>query len=78
MLPENAASRGRRYLVEGRLHVRRADEHRILARCRGDSEAVYAVGYEREREGWFCTCPAKRRCSHMVALQLVALEPDYL
>jgi uncharacterized Zn finger protein len=76
MWSEDAASKGRRYLVEGRLHICHADGRRILARCRGDSGAIYPVGLERD--SWFCTCPAKRRCSHMMALMLVTLAADFL
>jgi hypothetical protein len=41
----------------------------VHATCRGDSGTVYNLGHNGK--GWGCTCPAKGRCSHLVALQLV-------
>jgi uncharacterized Zn finger protein len=73
---ENAAAKGRRLLTEGRLCVLEVNEHggTASAEVRGDSGAMYVVG--RREEGWFCSCPAKTRCGHLVALQLVVvLEP---
>jgi uncharacterized Zn finger protein len=69
---EDYASKARRYLTEGRLTVRRADPHAITATCRGDSAEVYRVGCAHGE--WFCTCPAKGRCSHMQALMLVSVR----
>lgn len=73
MARENADAKGRRYLLEGRLYVRLASPERIRAMCRGDGE-VYRLGYE-EAEGWWCSCPAVRRCSHLIALKLVSVRP---
>jgi len=67
---EDAAAKGRRLLTEGRLVVERVDGRRIEATCRGDTAAVYRLGFGREAE-WWCECPALGRCSHLVALQLV-------
>jgi uncharacterized Zn finger protein len=72
---ESAAAKGRRYLLEGRLNVERVHDGLIVASCRGDQGDVYALGYDRERREWRCTCPALRRCSHLVALQLVTERP---
>jgi uncharacterized Zn finger protein len=69
---ESAESKGRRYLTEGRLLVRSVQPGGIRAICRGSGE-YHRVGYERG--GWFCTCPALGRCSHLVALQLVTVRP---
>lgn len=69
---ENAEAKGRRYLTEGRLLVRFAGPQGIRAICRGNGE-FYRVGYERG--GWWCTCPAKGRCSHLIALMLVTVRP---
>lgn len=56
---ENAASKARRYLGDGRV--------------RGDG-AAWSTG--RDEHGWFCTCPARGRCAHLIAVGLiVALEP---
>lgn len=68
---ESAEQKGQRYVVEGRLTVERLDGRGIRARCRG-SGTVYALGYDGE--GWFCSCPARTRCAHLVALQLVSVE----
>ena len=71
---ENASVKGRRLLTEGRLIVERVDGDRIVASCRGDSGAVYALGYDPARQEWRCTCPARGYCSHLVALQLVTVR----
>ncbi|MEK6275993.1 MAG: hypothetical protein AABM30_11755 [Actinomycetota bacterium] len=72
---ESVATKGRRYLVEGRLIVERVGNGFIVASCRGDQGDVYALGYDPAKRQWRCTCPALRRCSHLVALQLVAERP---
>jgi hypothetical protein len=72
---EPADVKARRYLTEGRLVVRELDEHggEVLADCRGDG-AVYGLG--RDGRGWWCSCRARGRCAHLLALGLVvALEP---
>ena len=71
---ENTHVKGRRLLVEGRLEVQRIDARSVSARCRGDSGELYKLGYYEEG-GWYCTCPARARCSHLTALMLVALRP---
>jgi hypothetical protein len=71
---ENAAAKGRRYLSEGRLVVHEVDERAGLCRasCRGGG-AIYKLG--KDSAGWFCTCPARGLCAHLVALQsVVAVE----
>ena len=71
---EDAATKGRRMLSEGRLTVERLSSNGlIVARCRGDSGAVYALGFDPDKGEWRCVCPAKGRCSHLVALQLVTV-----
>ena len=72
---ENAAAKGRRYVSEGRLVVRQLDEEGgvVVADCRGDG-AIHSCGYDER--GWWCSCAAKGRCSHLHALGLVcAVEP---
>jgi uncharacterized Zn finger protein len=69
---ESAEAKGRRYITEGRLLVQALDPREIVAICRGNG-AIYRVGYQRG--GWYCDCPAIGRCSHLVALQLVAVRP---
>ncbi len=68
---ENAASKARRLLVEGRLVVYNVDAEQIRARVRGDSGELHDCGYDAR--GWWCSCPAVRRCAHVRALQLVVL-----
>jgi uncharacterized Zn finger protein len=65
---ENALTKGRRYVTEGRLVVRSLNAESARAECRGDV-TIYAVGFENGR--WCCTCPALGRCSHQYALGLV-------
>jgi uncharacterized Zn finger protein len=77
---EDAATKARRLLVEGRLNVRRADSGGIVADCRGDSGATYRVTFDRCADEWSCPCPAlSRRCLHVQALQLISapLVPDF-
>ena len=71
MSRENAEAKATRYLAEGRLIVRELDEHggTCSADCRGDG-AIYALGRD-EGGRWYCACPARGRCAHLVALQLV-------
>lgn len=68
---ESVHEKGRRYLGEGRLIVSVVTGGRVEATCRG-GEDVYEVGL-RDNE-WFCTCPARSRCAHLVALQLVTVR----
>jgi uncharacterized Zn finger protein len=68
---ENAADKGRRYLTEARLTVERVERDLVVASCRGDSGETYRLGFDPARQEWRCTCPARGRCSHLVALMLV-------
>lgn len=70
---ENAETKGRRYLLEGRLLVTFVDPRRVRARCRG-SGSVHRLGYDRG--AWYCSCPARGVCSHLVALQLVTAPEE--
>jgi uncharacterized Zn finger protein len=72
---ESAATKGRRYLTEGRLNIEHVGDGRIVASCRGDLGDVYRLGYDPAKQEWRCTCPARQRCSHLVALQLVTRRP---
>jgi hypothetical protein len=67
---EGVEQKARRYLTEGRLNVIRAGPEGVDATCRG-TETVHRLGYRAGR--WFCSCPARSRCCHVAALQLVAL-----
>ena len=70
---ESREVKGRRYLTEGRLTVMVANPTCVLATVRG-SAAVYTTSWMPET-GWRCDCEARGQCSHLVALQLVALPP---
>jgi uncharacterized Zn finger protein len=69
--------KGRRYLIEGRLIVERVDGQIVVASCRDDSGATYKLGYDPGGQEWRCTCPALRRCSHLVALQLITVREPH-
>jgi len=74
-MPENAQDKGRRLLTEGRLIIERVDSTGyVQATCRGDSGEVYHLGFDPGRAQWRCTCPARSRCAHLVALQLVTVR----
>jgi uncharacterized Zn finger protein len=70
-MSENAETKGRRYLTEGRLTILRVDRAGVDAECRG-AGAVYRVSYANGT--WSCTCAARGTCSHLHALQLVAVR----
>ena len=70
---EDAFSKARRLLAEGRVIVKAVTPNAVTAIVRGDSGKLYAVSGEYER--WSCNCSALSRCSHVMALQLVTLEP---
>lgn len=71
---ENAASKGRRYLIEGRLIVTHARPGvSVRATCRGDG-TVWHLGWDAG--SWHCDCPARSdQCSHLLALRLTT-APD--
>jgi len=66
---ENAFSKARRYLAEGRLVIAQAQPGYVEATARGDG-AIYRLGYLRGQ--WWCACPARSdSCSHLLALRKV-------
>lgn len=67
---ENAATKSRRLLVEGRVCIRRVDGRGVLASVRGDSGAIRTVLYEH---GWTCDCEYRGRCSHILAVASVVV-----
>lgn len=73
MTRENATLKAHRLLVEGRLTVRSVDGDYVHATCRGDTAGLYDLGHDPTLGEWRCTCPAKGRCSHLIALQLVVV-----
>ena len=68
MSKETVVDKAHRYLVEGRVIVLVAAPGRVIATVRGDAE-VHQVAYERG--GWRCSCPARGRCAHLLAVGLV-------
>lgn len=75
-----AEDKAHRILAEGRLTVERAGDGWVVATCRGFSDGeVYTLGYRPDERRWGCTCEASskfhRRCSHLIALQLVTVKP---
>lgn len=74
MVREDAQTKARRLLAEGRVTLRTLSDDVILAAVRGDSAAVYRTGWDAG-EGWWCSCESVGRCSHLRAVMLVVLEP---
>ena len=70
---EDAATKARRLLAEGRVTVRTITADEIVAEVRGDSARTYSTRYDPS--GWACTCDARSRCSHVRAVMLITLEP---
>jgi uncharacterized Zn finger protein len=71
---ENAEAKGRRYLTEGRLTLERVDASGVRATCRGGG-VIYDVAWA-PGDGWSCSCPARGRCAHRVALELVVVRGE--
>ncbi len=74
MTRENAATKARRYLTEGRVIVTHARPgHSVHATIRGDGTIHHAYW----RSGaWVCDCPVRTdQCAHLIALRLVT-APD--
>lgn len=72
---ENARTKSRRLLVEGRVLVRYAGPEGIRAFVRGDSGSLRSVTYDSGR--WDCDCPSRGEgCSHIMATQAVTLISD--
>jgi uncharacterized Zn finger protein len=75
-MSESVEARGRRLLTEGRLTVEKVDRDLAIASCRGDSGEIYRLGFDPRRWMWCCTCPARTRSSHLIALMLVVIRRD--
>lgn len=65
---ENAATKARRLLIEGRVMVRYCGPEGVRAFVRGSGE-VHHVTYDAGH--WSCSCPARGRCSHRQAVESV-------
>jgi uncharacterized Zn finger protein len=73
---ENAETKARRYLGEGRLDVQRVEHDLVVARCLGDEGDSYHLRWDQERRRWSCSCPAfGPRCAHVLALARVTRKP---
>jgi uncharacterized Zn finger protein len=67
---ETVEAKAARYLVEQRLHVQAITSSGVSARCRG-GDASYTLSWDGR--DWSCSCPARGRCAHLVALWLVTV-----
>jgi uncharacterized Zn finger protein len=70
MARETIHEKALRYLRERRVRVTRAQRQRVHARIRGERD-VYDASFKRDARSW-CTCPARVKCAHLLALELVA------
>lgn len=68
MSRETAPVKAGRLLVEGSVVVRLAGPEQVTATVQG-STGQHEVSWGRG--GWFCTCPARSTCSHLLAVELV-------
>lgn len=68
---EDAATKARRLLTQGRVIVTRVDGRDVTAIVRGDSAEFYSVAH-RSRS-CVCDCAALGRCSHVQALMLITV-----
>lgn len=77
---ENRETKARCLLIEGRVGIRRVDARGVLADVRAAIASLRRVIYDAHSELWSCPCPARTRCSHVAAIQLVVIvtapEPD--
>jgi uncharacterized Zn finger protein len=60
-----------RDVAEGRLRILSVHNGRVFAECQG--ERLYTTGFSNGR--WWCNCPARGPCCHLVALRGVVAEP---
>jgi hypothetical protein len=71
---ESVERKAERYLAERRLTIDVVSAGLIAATCRSDGVA-YSVGWTPSA-GWTCSCPARGRCAHLLALKLVAVRSE--
>lgn len=80
-MSETIEQKAHRLLTEGRLTIEKVREDGlIVAHVRGFSDGeIYALGFDPRQREWRCQCEASskfhRRCSHLIALQLVTVKP---
>ena len=73
MSRETAHDKAQRLLTSNRLIVTRLVSGEVGALCQGDSGQTYRLGHTAG-DGWWCSCAAGRRCSHLTALKLVVVR----
>ncbi len=74
MVRENTTAKAGRHLKEGRVILNAVAPGHVTAIARGDRR-LYRVTYQHPH--WSCTCPARRRCSHLIAVRrVVAVDID--
>ena len=72
---ETITEKAERYLHEKRLTIVAVTSDIVAARCRGQGDAVYVLGWQ-PGYGWHCSCPARKYiCCHISALQTVVPAP---
>lgn len=72
---ETIEAKAARYLLAGRVSVLlRTPDGRMRAVVDGDT-GVHLLGYDPRFPGWRCLCDARKRCCHMVALELITGTP---
>ena len=71
---ESVERKAERYLAERRLTIDVVSPDQIAATCRSDG-VVYSVGWTPSL-GWSCSCPARGRCAHRLALQAVVVRSE--
>lgn len=76
-MAESSSDKARRLISDGHLTIVEVNPETgyIHATCEGDEGKTYHLGRDPRRGQWRCTCRAavsfRRRCSHLIALQLV-------
>jgi hypothetical protein len=68
---ETTAAKACRYLLAGALTVTRVAGDVVDAVIEADT-GTYQLGRDPAR--WHCTCPARGRCSHVLALRMVTVR----
>lgn len=66
-MAESQEAKVTRYITEGRVKVLVANESHALVEVQGSER--YVVTYDGR---WVCDCPARKRCVHIMAAQLIS------
>lgn len=67
------AEKAARLRSEAKVQIKWATDQLVVAAVRGDS-GVWDIRWT-SLQGWHCTCPAYRRCSHIEAVASVTMRP---